>query len=137
MVSRRVLTQKNAFLWLFCCAILVSVPLLLLQLEGLMADDGFIYWRVARNFVENGVFGVNQNSVENSGVTSPLYTLMLSLGWWLTKDLWLTTIVIFSAASALSAWALMSLGASLQSKFVGIFASLFLVFLGNVFKQTQ
>jgi arabinofuranosyltransferase len=105
----------------------VSSPLLLLQLEGLMADDGFIYWRVARNFVENGVFGVNQNSVENSGVTSPLYTLLLSFGWWLSKDLWLTTIVIFSAASALSAWALMSLGASLQSKFIGVFSSFFLV----------
>ena len=114
-------------MWLFCGAIFVLSPLLLLRLEGLMADDGFIYWRVARNFVENGVFGVNQNSVENSGVTSPLYTLMLSFGWWLTKDLWLTTIVIFSAASALSAWALMSLGASLQSKFIGGFASLFLV----------
>ncbi len=105
----------------------MSSPLLLLQLEGLMADDGFIYWRVARNFVENGVFGVNQNSVENSGVTSPLYTLLLSFGWWLSKDLWLTTIVIFSAASALSAWALMSLGASLQSKFIGVFSSFFLV----------
>jgi arabinofuranosyltransferase len=125
---KRVLIQKNALLWFFCSAVFVSVPLLLLQLEGLMADDGFIYWRVARNFVENGVFGVNQTSAENSGVTSPLYTLMLSLGWWLTKDLWLSTIVIFSTASALSAWALMSLGASLQSKFIGVFASLFLVF---------
>jgi arabinofuranosyltransferase len=124
---RSFLRQRSATLWLICCAIFASVPLLLLRLEGLMADDGFIYWRVARNFVENGVFGVNQNSIENSGVTSPLYTLMLSLGWWLTKDLWMTTIVIFSAASALSAWALLRLGPSLQSKFIGVFASLFLV----------
>ena len=124
---KQLVRNRNISLWLVPGAVFMVVPLLLLQLEGLMADDGFIYWRVARNFAENGVFAVNQNPAENSGVTSPLYALILSLGWRLTKDLWLTTIFVFIGASAISAWALTRLGISLQSRLTGILSSAFLV----------
>ncbi len=123
----RFLRRVNLVLWLVFIGVFLTTPILLLRLEGLMADDGFIYWRVARNFVENGVFGVNSNPSENSGVTSPLYALLLSLGWWLTRDLWLWTILIFTCASTISAVALSGLGNSLQAKYLGVCSGLFVV----------
>lgn len=112
--------MRNIAYWVF--SVLVSL-LVLRELEGLMADDGFIYWRVARNFADHGDFAFNRGFQDEVGVTSILYTLILSAGRLLHKDMWSVTIAIYSLALATTSLLLIKIGNVLGHKTFGFSAA--------------
>jgi len=53
---------------------------------GFPLDDPWIHLQFARNLAEHGVFSYYENELVTSGSTSPLYTMLLSLGLSVTDN---------------------------------------------------
>jgi hypothetical protein len=65
-------------------ALMAVAGLLLLRSSGRSPDDGFIFFRYARNLVESHVWSYNPGLDTLNGATSPLWTAILGLAYWLT-----------------------------------------------------
>ena len=116
---------RNSFIWVIAA---IATAVAIRELNGLMADDGFIYWRVARNFVEHGEFTFNLGSDSEVGVTSIGYTLFLSLGWFLHGNMWHATIGIYVGAMATSAILCHKIGKFIGHAWSGVAAAMALIF---------
>ena len=53
---------------------------------GFPLDDPWIHLQFARNLREFGAFSYFRNEMVTAGSTSPLYTILLSLGFFFTSD---------------------------------------------------
>jgi len=65
-------------------------------------DDPWIHLQFAKNLAEYGSFSYFKNEIVTAGSTSPLYTIILAAGFFITKnEMWLSYIIgiIFFAAS--------------------------------------
>jgi len=65
-------------------------------------DDPWIHLQFARNLAEYGSFSYFKNELVTAGSTSPIYTIILAAGFFITKnEMWLSYVlgIIFFAAS--------------------------------------
>lgn len=106
----------DLFFWSFAA---IVTALAVRELDGLMADDGFIYWRVARNFVDHGEFTFNLGVRGEVGVTSIAYTLLLSAGWLIRNDMWSVTIAVYVVTTATNALLCLKIGRLLGHRWLG------------------
>ncbi len=93
-------------------------------------DDPWIHLQFAKNIAEYGSFSYFKNEIVTAGSTSPIYTLILSAGFLITKkEMWLSYIlgIIFFALSVFYFYRL-SENIFPKENWIAIAAALLLVF---------
>ena len=100
------------------------------QYNSFPLDDPWIHLQFAKNIAEYGSFSYYKNEVVTAGSTSPLYTLLLAVGFIVTKnEMWLSYItgIIFFALSVYFFYRLSSVTFP-KENWLAIAAALLLVF---------
>jgi hypothetical protein len=95
---------------------------------GFPLDDGWIHQTYARNLASSGRWEYIPGQV-SAGSTSPLWTALLALGYWLGLPFMIWTMALGVLGLALSAWAAHSLSESIfpDQKWIGPAAGLLCV----------
>jgi len=74
--------------------------------SGFPLDDPWIHLQFARNLHDYGAFSYYKNELSTSGSTSPLYTLLLATGFFITSNEFVLSYTLGVACLALSAFVL-------------------------------
>ncbi len=72
--------------------------------NGFPLDDPWIHLTFARNLAEYGSFSYYKNEIVTAGSTSPVYTLILAAGFFITKNEMILSYVLGILFFALSAF---------------------------------
>ena len=100
------------------------------QYNSFPLDDPWIHLQFAKNIAEYGSFSYYKNEVVTAGSTSPIYTIVLAAGFFITKnEMWLSYIlgIIFFALSIYYFYRLSSVTFP-KENWLAIAAALLLVF---------
>jgi len=100
------------------------------QYNSFPLDDPWIHLQFAKNIAEYGSFSYFKNEVVTAGSTSPIYTIVLAAGFFITKnEMWLSYIlgIIFFALSIYYFYRLSSVTFP-KENWLAIAAALLLVF---------
>lgn len=97
--------------------------------NGFPLDDPWIHLTFARNLAEYGSFSYYKNEIVTAGSTSPIYTLILAAGFFITKNEMILSYVLGILFFALSAFVFYKLSGDLFDKenWLGISAVLLFV----------
>ncbi|HSQ74067.1 MAG TPA: hypothetical protein VLT13_00825, partial [Bacteroidota bacterium] len=97
---------------------------------GFPLDDSWIHLQFARNLRDYGSFSYYQNEMATSGSTSPLYTVLLAAGLFLTSDEYVLSYLLGIGFFAAGAFVLSQLGKGLfQGQLILIGGAMLLYFL--------
>jgi len=97
--------------------------------NGFPIDDPWIHLTFAKNLIEYQSFSYFKNEIVTSGSTSPIYTIILSLGFIITKDEMMLSYILgilFFILSALSFYKLSSFEFAKENIFAILITAIFI-----------